>query len=88
MINWLMSKLLDFLEELGGNKTDNASAQTLGTTLKEVKQLRSELDISADELALLLSKRDRRIDNDETKGNGKRKHDINDVAGILYRSGF
>jgi hypothetical protein len=31
---------------------------------------------------------DRRKDNDDTKGDNKREHDVNDVAHVLYRSGF
>jgi hypothetical protein len=31
---------------------------------------------------------DRRVEHDETKGNGRRDGDVNDVAGMLYRSEF
>ena len=30
----------------------------------------------------------RRKDSDETKGNGRRRHDVNDVGHMLYRSEF
>lgn len=77
------------LELLAENEQLERIADQRGREVLSLKALNEGLADRVAAQSELLSKRaERRKDNDDTKGDNRREHDINDVAHELYRSEF